>query len=290
MIRSLQTAAVMAAFATADLAGAADEHAWMEFDPVIEGEATDPVHPDWIVVNGFELVGPLVVGTPGSVSLRKPVDKSSPLLFQACATATVSDSVTIDFDGPVEGVLLSRIELDDVVVSRWSSEGAGDPEEFLTLDFQSITFTYYTLSDSSFATIDLVTGTSSSGSGDGTDGDRDGMADSWETLNGLVVGIDDSGGDLDGDGLNNGDEFLVGSDPNSGASFFKVTVKVDPSNAAQLLLTWNSLPGKTYRILRSPDLTTPFTQIGTATATDTSTTAAVANAATLGFYRVSLEP
>jgi PKD repeat protein len=47
-----------------------------------------------------------------------------------------------------------------------------------------------------------------------TDADNDGMADTWETANGLDPTVDDSTLDPDGDGLTNLDEFLNGQDPN----------------------------------------------------------------------------
>lgn len=46
-----------------------------------------------------------------------------------------------------------------------------------------------------------------------TDSDNDGMNDSWERLNGLVVGLDDSAGDPDKDGLQNKDELAAGTNP-----------------------------------------------------------------------------
>ncbi|HWB05421.1 MAG TPA: hypothetical protein VG796_20475 [Verrucomicrobiales bacterium] len=47
------------------------------------------------------------------------------------------------------------------------------------------------------------------------DTDLDGMEDAWETANGLVVGVDDSAGNPDGDGLTNVQEFNAHSNPNS---------------------------------------------------------------------------
>lgn len=46
-----------------------------------------------------------------------------------------------------------------------------------------------------------------------TDSDNDGMNDSWEKLNGLTVGVDDSAEDPDKDGLANKDEFAAGANP-----------------------------------------------------------------------------
>ena len=48
------------------------------------------------------------------------------------------------------------------------------------------------------------------------DADEDGMADEWETANGLdPADASDADADADGDGLSNLDEFLDGTDPNS---------------------------------------------------------------------------
>lgn len=45
------------------------------------------------------------------------------------------------------------------------------------------------------------------------DTDNDRMPDDWETRYGLIVGVDDSQGDLDGDGTTNLQEFQEGTDP-----------------------------------------------------------------------------
>jgi len=45
------------------------------------------------------------------------------------------------------------------------------------------------------------------------DTDLDGMPDAWETANGLIVGVDDSAGNGDSDGLSNLEEYELGTDP-----------------------------------------------------------------------------
>jgi len=45
------------------------------------------------------------------------------------------------------------------------------------------------------------------------DTDKDGMPDGWEVAYGLKPFVDDSGSDLDGDGLTNLEEFKLGADP-----------------------------------------------------------------------------
>jgi hypothetical protein len=51
-----------------------------------------------------------------------------------------------------------------------------------------------------------------------TDSDNDGMDDSWETLNGLVVGTNDAAGDADSDGLTNLEEFDAETNPRNADS------------------------------------------------------------------------
>lgn len=52
-----------------------------------------------------------------------------------------------------------------------------------------------------------------------TDADGDGLSDEWEGMNGLASNnAGDADGDADGDGRRNGDEFLDGTNPQSGAS------------------------------------------------------------------------
>ncbi|MGJ8642226.1 MAG: lamin tail domain-containing protein [Luteolibacter sp.] len=85
------------------------------------------------------------------------------------------------------------------------------------------------------------------------DTDSDGMPDSWETANGLTVGIDDSADDDDGDGSSNLTEYLAGTDPQSNESVFKITSLTSPVGEL-LTIGWTGVNGKTYQISSSIDL------------------------------------
>ena len=282
--------------------------AWLDFDGTIKGESTDAQHKDWIEIRAFNAGASRQFGDPdggtrdggkpmlSEFSLVKPLDQASPPLFVAAVAGTTPfPKVTLDLNVGGKNPV-SRIELEDVLVSSFSSTAAanGDakPTETFSLNFAKITFTYI-LPDAKtlFTSYDIVKNTSSSGGGGGTpppnpDADNDGMPDSWEAFYGLNTGGNDAQGDADGDGLSNLQEYQLGTHPKSGTSFFKATLAPSATTPGTCQLTWNSVAGKTYVIEWSPDLATPFTAVRTVTATSTQSAESFATSGNSGFYRV----
>ncbi len=81
-------------------------------------------------------------------------------------------------------------------------------------------------------------------------GTVDGIPDAWTTTyfgssSGALAGDDD-----DGDGLDNGTEFRLGSDPTDPSDRIRV------SHFTGNVLEWTAEPGEVYRVLRSTDLST----------------------------------
>jgi hypothetical protein len=84
------------------------------------------------------------------------------------------------------------------------------------------------------------------------DSDGDGLADRYETWwgswqSGTNTGSNPNDADSDDDGQGDGDEVVAGVDPNNGASYFAVD-SVTGVSTAGVVVTWNAVSGRTYRI------------------------------------------
>jgi len=85
------------------------------------------------------------------------------------------------------------------------------------------------------------------------DSDSDHMPDAWESLSGLNPSANDALLDSDGDGAANRAEWIAGTDPLDRTSRFTTS---GFSVGGVLGLSWRSVPGKTYAIEQSADLST----------------------------------
>lgn len=122
--------------------------------------------------------------------------------------------------------------------------------------------------------------------------DRDQIADKWETNYFGAANVCVAGADPDGDGLNNLQEYLAGTDPTNRNSCLIISDALSQTNG--VVFHWQSATGKTYSIHCSTNLVSdPFTNrvIGGVPAhppenvyTDT-----VPRPDTV-FYRIELEP
>ncbi len=129
----------------------------------------------------------------------------------------------------------------------------------------------------------------------GADTDMDGIADDYEALNGLTVGVNDAALDRDGDGSSNLAEFQAGTAANDPNSRLKVTDIV--AAGANYNVTFASVPGKMYKLQWStagdlpvgPWIDVPGVAPQTATAVSTGfSVPAVALTGSRGFVRVAL--
>lgn len=266
---------------------------WIDFDRAIPGEAREVNHPQWIDIESFGIDAKLTAGQPGAFYFTKSLDRASPALFLACAKNTRFPRANLDLASIAEtgeAVNFLRLKLEDVMISSVQisrNSDASRPMESIGLAFGRITYTYYLAPKSTLSTnFDYRFKTGSDGIGANPDVDADGMPDSWETLYNLSSGTNDGGADADGDGLSNLNEYLLGTHPRSGTSFFKAQLSPVPASPGSYQLSWNSVPGTTYVIEWSPDLITPFTALRSVTAAGTTSSQNFGNVGSVGFYRV----
>ena len=85
------------------------------------------------------------------------------------------------------------------------------------------------------------------------DSDGDGLPDGWEVehqLNPLLTeGMDGAGGDPDGDGASNREEFAAGTDPRASASAFRVEAQW--TGTRRLSISWLAVAGLAYHVQSS---------------------------------------
>ncbi len=129
--------------------------------------------------------------------------------------------------------------------------------------------------------------------GPDVDLDGDGLPDRWEITN--FGSITNSSGqacdDYDGDGMCDWGEYRSGTDPTSSNSVLSFT-QADLPDAAELVLQWASVAGKTYAVRRASDLSAGFVTLTNglpATPPVNVYTVTVEQAAGHVFYRILVE-
>lgn len=124
--------------------------------PGIPGESTASDHTNDIVVRSFSFgvtAGATAVGAGGTtpptfstISISKPLDKASPLLYVNCATPKPLDTVVLTLRDSANGTNeFYKVTMNDVTISsvKTSGETGEDrPTEFVTLSFKKIQWKY----------------------------------------------------------------------------------------------------------------------------------------------------
>jgi len=125
----------------------------------IPGESTVQSHPSWIEAASiqFGIGNSVSIGTKGiiagiasgsEITITKSLDRSSPLLFLACAQGTIHPKVTLEmttYSGGMNAeIVYYRITLLNVVITGLSSSSGGDrPSESVSMGYEQITTDYF---------------------------------------------------------------------------------------------------------------------------------------------------
>jgi hypothetical protein len=119
---------------------------------------------------------------------------------------------------------------------------------------------------------------------DSVDSDEDGLDDQWEYRNFGDTTLADPSGNPDGDDLNNGDEYIAGTNPNLPSSFELSDLVFDES--AQL--EWDAVDGRLYNVYWSSNLVHGFTLVGS-NLVDGFFVDEIEGREVQGFYKITVE-
>lgn len=124
------------------------------------------------------------------------------------------------------------------------------------------------------------------------DGDGNNLPDWWEQLYlGQPTGGDPTA-DPDRDGMKTIDEWIAGTDPSNAVSCLRL-MSTGPADENGFTVSWQSVPGKAYRLDRATNLVTGFNSVVRTTIVATAAVTSVTDTNGGGqacYYKVSLEP
>lgn len=171
--RYSSTLALVAPTAALFASSAADAAAYIKFDGV-DGEAVSVDHKDWIVVESMDwAIGAPTSSAAGGGSgkatfkefrLTKGVDKSSPLLFLACATGQTNPTVTLSITRMVNGEerVFYTITLSDVIISSIGNQTTPSSADGGNVrPLETVSFKVYPKVEIQYTPIDDATGIAS---------------------------------------------------------------------------------------------------------------------------------
>ncbi len=183
--------------------------------------------------------------TEAATSLTFTVSRTTSGTAGTVAWSTTAGSASVaDFQQASGTVTFGAADLSQTFAVSILNDSVPENPESFTVAIQTPTGGL-SLGSPTSATVTIVDGD--------TDGDT--LVDDYETSVGLNPAVNDAGQDTDRDGLTNMQEFIVGSEPNSGGSQFK------PAAARvgnDMSLSFPTLTGRTYRVEMSQTMVEPW--------------------------------
>lgn len=249
----------------------------------IKGESRAKGFEGWIIIESMNIDGHLRAGAAGSLGFVKHVDLASIPMTLGVARGKLYPRATLVMlrNGQEGAVEFAKVDFKDVWVSgisQGTADGGETTVEMATISFREIFYSYIPLDGekvSSYVEAD-----------DGKDTDNDGMTDDFEDFFGFDKLVDDGDLDADKDGFTNRQEFRLGLNPKSAGSTFKLNAAKEAGENGKVKLSWETRPGKRYRILTSPTLDGKFSLFRDVTAKELTEEIDLGELGLKGFYRV----
>ncbi len=182
----------------------------------------------------------------GATALTFTVSRSTSGAAGTVAWSTTAGTATAgsDFQAASGTVTFGAADLSRTFTVNLLDDAVPEEPKSFTVSIQSPTGGL-SLGATTTATVTIVD----------ADTDGDGLLDDYETSVGLNPAVNDAALDLDGDGVSNLNEFIVGSAPNSGASQFRPTAA---KNGNDVGVSFTTLTGRTYKVEQTDTLMTPW--------------------------------
>lgn len=268
----------------------------------VDGETADKPHRGASDLESWSWAMTGIIGeksrpTFSQLSIRKRIDKASPLLMKAMAEGANFARVTITLRSQsATRVEFARLVLEDVNLTGiliGLSVASEDFSEELTLNYRRIGIEYFTIeanerSQFAWSIPENTEGGVTFPGQKPVDSDNDGLPDEWEVRYNLNPQLDDAGMDGDRDGASNLDEYIAGTSPVDPNQVFRSQLSYTPGGQG-VTLSWSSAEGKTYRIFSSETLGVPFSaQQTVGSAGNGTTTVTLPLGALNRFFRVEV--
>ena len=162
--------------------------------------------------------------------------------------STYANGGTYEFGGLASGTYR-------LVFSSWDDSFV--PEVYN--DFAGTDFTHFG-TDLLVAETSTVSGINAALAARPADADGDGMPDEWEQAHFSGATNANPEADTDGDNVEDGGEYIAGTDPRTNTSVLAVTAMNAPGAGRKLIFTWPSADGRVYSIWRGTNAAGVFTQ------------------------------
>ena len=122
----------------------------------------------------------------------------------------------------------------------------------------------------------------------GSDADDDGIPDTWEELYFSHITNCNPDAHSDSDNFTNYEEYIAGTIPTDGSSYFHITsMYMSSSPAIDMIFNWNAAEGRFYIVKHTDNLHSAYTNLAVVAYPQSSYTSAVDSAE--GYYKVEVE-